>query len=112
MRSYVLTNLYKTLVIHRLFCTITSTQTMRAAQLKAPGGPENLFVGDNIPVPQLPSENHVLIKVVATALNRADTLQRKGSYNPPPGESNILGLEASGYIESVGKNVTKFKYVM
>lgn len=58
--------------------------------------------------PQI-KDDEVLIKVEATALNRADTLQRKGSYPPPPGASPFPGLECSGIIEQVGKNVTRWK---
>ncbi|MCI27212.1 quinone oxidoreductase PIG3-like, partial [Trifolium medium] len=45
----------------------------------------------------------------ATSLNRADTLQRKGGYPPPQGASPYPGLECSGIIESVGKNVSKWE---
>lgn len=50
----------------------------------------------------VPKAGQVLIKVSATAVNRADTLQRKGLYPPPPGASDILGLEASGVVEAFG----------
>ncbi|KAL8573502.1 hypothetical protein ACOMHN_047773 [Nucella lapillus] len=73
---------------------------MRAAQVKQPGGPENIELGQE-PVPT-PQQGEVLIKVKATAINRADTLQRKGLYPPPPGASPILGLEASGVIAHLG----------
>ncbi|MEM6262967.1 MAG: NAD(P)H-quinone oxidoreductase [Bacteroidota bacterium] len=49
------------------------------------------------------------MKVEATALNRADLLQRAGKYPPPPGASPILGLEVAGYIDQVGKNVVGFR---
>lgn len=54
-------------------------------------------------------ENEVLIKVEATALNRADTLQRQGKYPPPKGESDFLGLECSGVVEKLGKTVSRWK---
>jgi len=54
-------------------------------------------------------DDEVLIKVKAAGLNRADIAQKNGSYPPPPGASEILGLECSGIIESVGKNVTSKK---
>lgn len=54
-------------------------------------------------------DDEVLIKVEATALNRADTLQRKGSYPPPPGASPYPGLECSGTILHVGNNVSRWK---
>ncbi|XP_039008724.1 quinone oxidoreductase PIG3-like, partial [Hibiscus syriacus] len=50
-----------------------------------------------------------LIKVEATALNRADTLQRKGSYPPPKGASPYPGLECSGTVLAVGNNVSRWK---
>ncbi|EDQ92999.1 uncharacterized protein MONBRDRAFT_13798, partial [Monosiga brevicollis MX1] len=51
----------------------------------------------------------VCIRVAASAVNRADTLQRKGNYAPPPGSSQILGLEAAGVIEAVADDVTTLK---
>ncbi|MBS4210927.1 NAD(P)H-quinone oxidoreductase [Neobacillus rhizophilus] len=54
----------------------------------------------------IPNEGDLLIKVKATAINRADLLQRKGLYPPPPGESTIIGLEMSGVVEKVGPGVT------
>lgn len=57
-----------------------------------------------IPKPE-PGPGEVLVRVHATALNRADLLQRRGLYPPPPGESEILGLEVSGTVESVGPSV-------
>lgn len=110
MRKSLIINLYSTIFI-RTFIT-TTARRMRAVQLKAFGGPEQLYVDGNVPVPELSSADHVLIRVVATALNRADTLQRKGSYAAPKGESSILGLEASGIIDTVGSNVKDFRYNM
>ena len=57
----------------------------------------------------IPSENEILVKVKATALNRADLLQREGKYPPPKGASEILGLEIAGEVVEVGKSVTKHK---
>jgi putative PIG3 family NAD(P)H quinone oxidoreductase len=77
---------------------------MRAVTLSGPGGPEVLGWGE-VPDPVLrPGE--VLVDVVATAVNRADLLQRAGSYPPPPGASDILGLECSGVVSEVGEGVT------
>ena len=56
------------------------------------------------PVP-VPEEGQVLIKVASTAINRADTLQRKGKVPPPPGVTDILGLEAAGTVVGHGKSV-------
>ena len=72
----------KTLVLNSVVCL---AGTMRAAQIKQYGGPENMYVDSNVPLPEISSPDHVLIRVAATALNRADTLQRKGSYAAPKG---------------------------
>eukprot|EP00163_Fabomonas_tropica_P022302 TRINITY_DN38899_c0_g1_i1.p1 TRINITY_DN38899_c0_g1~~TRINITY_DN38899_c0_g1_i1.p1 ORF type:complete len:147 (+),score=12.75 TRINITY_DN38899_c0_g1_i1:35-475(+) len=60
-----------------------------------------------VPRPALPpvKRDEVKIQVVASAVNRADLLQRKGLYNPPPGSSDILGLECTGRIVEVGDDV-------
>jgi len=79
---------------------------MRAVQY-TPGGPENLGIG-SVPIPSL-GHGEILLKVFASGINRADTLQRQGFYPPPPGESEILGLEASGIVEKVSEDVTKWK---
>eukprot|EP01090_Pellita_catalonica_P023702 TRINITY_DN9903_c0_g1_i1.p1 TRINITY_DN9903_c0_g1~~TRINITY_DN9903_c0_g1_i1.p1 ORF type:complete len:347 (-),score=63.95 TRINITY_DN9903_c0_g1_i1:81-1040(-) len=60
-----------------------------------------MYVGE-VPKPKLTEENTLLVKITASALNRADTSQRKGTYPPPPGCTDILGLEMSGIIEQVG----------
>lgn len=57
----------------------------------------------------VPNPHQVLIEVRATALNRADLLQRRGLYPPPAGESEVLGLECAGIISSVGADVHEFK---
>lgn len=78
------------------------------AVLFTPGGAENLYIG-TAPKPTA-EKTRVLIRVECTALNRADTLQRRGLYPPPAGESYILGLEVSGVIEEVGEEcVRKWK---
>ena len=77
---------------------------MRAVIAAAPGGPEVLSVGE---VPDIsPGPGEVLLDVAATAVNRADLLQRKGVYPPPPGASAVLGLECSGTVAEVGAGVT------
>lgn len=57
----------------------------------------------------VPGSGEVLVKVKATALNRADLLQVKGLYPPPPGESEILGLEIAGEVAAIGSKVTRWK---
>ncbi|KAL9452594.1 hypothetical protein AB3S75_008391 [Citrus x aurantiifolia] len=80
---------------------------MKAIVITQPGSPEVLQLQE-VEDPQI-NDDEVLIKVEATALNRADTLQRKGSYPPPKGASPYPGLECSGTILSVGKNVSRWK---
>ena len=69
-----------------------------------PGGPEVLEVQD-VPDPQ-PGPGEVVVDVAATAVNRADLMQRQGHYPPPPGASDVLGLECSGRIAALGDGVT------
>lgn len=80
---------------------------MKAVLLKAYGGTDQMYIGE-ADKPELGPED-VLVMVAATALNRADILQRKGAYPPLPGESEIMGLEMSGEIVALGKNVTRRK---
>ncbi len=77
-----------------------SIDGLRAVQLKAFGGRDQLYLGE-VPCPE-PSSQEVLIKVAAAGLNRADILQRKGLYPPPPGTSEILGMEVSGEVVAAG----------
>lgn len=77
---------------------------MKAILLPNFGGPEVMQMGDH-PMPQFGSEE-ILVKVKATALNRADTLQRSGKYPPPPGASEIMGLEMAGEIVELGAKVS------
>ena len=78
---------------------------MRAAVITRPGGPEVLEVRD-VPRP-LPRDGEVLVRVHASALNRADLLQREGRYPAPPGApTNIPGLEIAGEVVEVGGGVT------
>jgi NADPH2:quinone reductase len=73
---------------------------MRAIEISTPGGPEVLRPGQR-PVPS-PTAGEVLIEVAAAGVNRPDVLQRKGGYPPPPGASDIPGLEVSGTIVALG----------
>jgi len=83
---------------------MTDKETMRAVLLDGFGGPEVMRLGE-APIPQ-PAEGQVLVRVAATSVNRADLQQRTGNYNPPPGESEILGLEVAGVIAELGPGVT------
>ena len=77
---------------------------MRAVTISEPGGPEVLGWGE-VPDPEC-GPGEVVVDVVATAVNRADLLQRQGNYPPPPGASAVLGLECSGIVSEVGAGVT------
>lgn len=74
--------------------------TMRAIEITEPGGPEVLRIGER-PVPE-PGEGEVLIKVAAAGVNRPDVMQRTGMYPPPPGASDIPGLEIAGTVAALG----------
>lgn len=76
---------------------------MRAITLPEPGGPDALVPAD-VPAP-VPGDGEVLIEVVAAGVNRADVMQRQGHYDPPPGTSEIPGLEVSGRITALGPGV-------
>jgi putative PIG3 family NAD(P)H quinone oxidoreductase len=76
---------------------------MRAVIASGDGGPEVLSVGE-LPDPE-PGPGEVLVDVAATAVNRADTLQRKGFYPPPAGASDVIGLECSGTVAALGDGV-------
>ncbi|KAG5104620.1 hypothetical protein AAZX31_15G066100 [Glycine max] len=80
---------------------------MKAIVITRPGGPEVLQL-EEVEDP-LVGDDELLIGVHATSLNRADTFQRKGSYPPPKGASPYLGLECSGTVLSLGKNVSSWK---
>ncbi len=80
---------------------------MRSIIFNGTGGPEVIELSER-PMPAL-TDNGVLIEVVAAGINGPDVMQRKGLYNPPPGVTDIPGLEVSGIVKQVGKLVTKFK---
>ncbi|GAA1511179.1 NAD(P)H-quinone oxidoreductase [Brevibacterium permense] len=77
---------------------------MRAITISSPGEPEVLQVTDE-PTPDIAADE-VLVRVHAAGVNRADLLQRRGFYDPPPGATLIPGLEVSGTIEKLGADVT------
>ena len=78
--------------------------TMRAIVISEPGDPSVLSWAQT-PSPE-PRPGEVLLDIAASAVNRADLLQRQGHYPPPPGGSDILGLECSGTITALGAGVT------
>ena len=82
---------------------------MKAVYVKEFGGAENLEIRE-VENPQNPKDGQVLVKVKASAVNRADILQRKGFYPAPKGvDDRILGLEFAGEIAEIGDNVQDFK---
>lgn len=78
--------------------------TMRAMEISTPGGPE-VLVATTRPIPE-PGPDEVIIRVAFAGVNRPDVLQRAGSYAPPPGASDLPGLECSGWIDQIGANVS------
>lgn len=81
--------------------------SMTAIEIREYGGPEVLVPGSR-PVPQ-PAKGELLIKVAAAGVNRPDVLQRQGGYAPPPGASDIPGLEIAGSVAALGAGVTGWK---
>ena len=78
--------------------------TMTVVEITAPGGPDALALKTRaVPVP---GADELLVEVAAAGLNRADIMQREGNYPPPPGASDILGLEVSGTVAVIGPGVT------
>jgi putative PIG3 family NAD(P)H quinone oxidoreductase len=86
---------------------MTLPQTMRAVAIAAPGGPDTL-VPTRRPRPS-PGPGEVLIQVAAAGVNRPDVLQRLGRYQPPPGVSDLPGLEVAGVIADAAPDVTGWK---
>ncbi|KZV51980.1 hypothetical protein F511_08590 [Dorcoceras hygrometricum] len=80
---------------------------MKAIVITGGGGPEVLQLQD-VEDPKI-KDDEVLIRIAATAVNRADTLQRQGKHPPPKGDSPYPGLECSGTIEAIGSNVHSWK---
>ena len=77
---------------------------MKAIVFSQSGGPE-VLAWSEVPDP-VPGDGEVLVEVAGAAVNRADLLQRQGFYDPPPGSSEILGLECSGRIAALGPGVS------
>jgi NADPH2:quinone reductase len=78
---------------------------MRVIEIAAPGGPEQLRLATR-PVPQ-PGPGEVLIRVAAAGINRPDIVQRQGHYPPPPGASDLPGMEVAGAVAELGPGVTE-----
>ncbi len=86
---------------------MTLPQQMHSIGFSSPGGPEVLHLVER-PLPA-PKPGEVLVKVAAAGVNRADCYQRQGAYPPPPGASDILGLEIAGTIAALGEAVSGWK---
>jgi NADPH2:quinone reductase len=80
---------------------------MTVVAISKPGGPE-VLIPETRPVPQ-PGPDEILIKVEAAGVNRPDVSQRSGSYPPPPGASDLPGLEVAGEVVAVGPGARKHK---
>jgi NADPH:quinone reductase len=82
---------------------MTVPREMTVIEIAAPGGPEQLKIAMR-PVPE-PGEGEVLVRVAAAGVNRPDVMQRQGRYPPPPGASDLPGMEIAGEIVKLGANV-------
>ncbi|MBS0522824.1 MAG: NAD(P)H-quinone oxidoreductase [Proteobacteria bacterium] len=80
---------------------------MMCVEIRKPGGPE-VLVPATRPVPK-PAAGEILLKVAAIGVNRPDLAQRAGTYPPPPGASDLPGLEAAGSVAALGDGVTTLK---
>jgi len=81
--------------------------TMTAIEIREPGGPE-VLTATSRPVPE-PGAGEVLVRLAAAGINRPDVLQRQGGYPPPPGASDIPGLEIAGAVVALGPGVGDLK---
>src|SRR5215218_5971812 len=80
---------------------------MTFIRIERPGPPE-VLVPDRMPVPR-PSAGEVLVKVAAAGINRPDVLQRQGGYPPPPGATDVPGLEIAGTVVATGAGVERWR---
>lgn len=82
-------------------------ETMKCIEIPEPGGPDALKLGVR-PTPE-PGHGEVLVKVASAGVNRPDVLQRQGGYPPPPGASDVPGLEIAGTVAKVGTGVAEWR---
>ena len=86
---------------------MVQSHMMRVIEISRPGGPEVLVPADRaVPVPGV---GEIVIRVAYAGVNRPDTLQRAGAYAPPPGASDLPGLESSGTVVAVGAGVSRWR---
>src|ERR1700730_5581169 len=83
---------------------MTLPREMTVVEIAAPGGPEQLRTAIR-PMPQ-PGDGEVLVRVEASGVNRPDVMQRQGRYPPPPGASDLPGMEIAGEIVALGAQVS------
>ncbi|MEM1317363.1 MAG: NAD(P)H-quinone oxidoreductase, partial [Pseudomonadota bacterium] len=81
--------------------------TMTTIEIREHGGPDVLELGER-PLPT-PAAGEVLVKIIAAGVNGPDIIQRRGHYPPPPGASDLLGLEVSGEVVALGDSVDRWK---
>lgn len=86
---------------------MTLPETMAYVKLDGFGGPE-VLKPDRMAVPR-PAQGEILVKVAAAGVNRPDVQQRMGQYNPPPGASQVPGLEIAGEVVAVGPGASRFQ---
>ena len=86
---------------------IPEGETMRVVEITRPGGPEVLRLAVR-PVPA-PGYGQIVIRIAHAGVNRPDAIQRAGGYDPPPGASDLPGLEAAGHVAAVGPGVTRWR---
>lgn len=82
-------------------------ETMRQIMFDGAGGPDVIRIAE-APVPQ-PGKGKVLVEVVAAGINRPDLIQRTGHYPPPPGESDVPGMEIAGHVVGLGEGVADLR---
>ena len=82
-------------------------ETMTVVEMSGSGDPEVMSLGQR-PIP-VPGEGEILIEVAAAGVNRPDLLQRSGAYPPPPGASDLLGLEVAGTVAALGPGTARYK---
>lgn len=86
---------------------MTLPAAMNAVAIRSPGGPE-VLVPETRPVPA-PGPGEVLVRIVAAGVNRPDVIQRLGLYPPPPGASDLPGLEFSGEVVALGEGAARYR---
>jgi NADPH2:quinone reductase len=87
---------------------MTLPESMKAIAIEGKGGGPEVLKPESRAVPR-PGQGELLVKVAASGVNRPDVLQRKGNYPPPPGASDIPGLEIAGEVVAAGPGASRFK---